>query len=63
MTKTEKIAIAEKRIAECEERRRYFAAQVEAQPEHRELYIGMCESETAMIEEIRDAIIKALLSK
>lgn len=31
--------------------------------ENRSVYIGMCESETAMIEEIRDAIIKALLSK
>lgn len=59
----EQIKIAEKRIAECEERRSYFAEQYRQNPEKKELYAHLCEDETKTINKIREAIIEALLNK
>lgn len=59
----EQIKIAEKRIAECEERRAYFAEQYKLNPEKKELYAYLCEDETKTINKIREAIVEALLNK
>ena len=53
------IKIAERRIAEAEERRSYFAKQFEETG--KKLYAKMAESETDTISEIRQAIIEALV--
>lgn len=59
----EQIKIAERKIAECEERRSYFAEQYHQNPEKKELYAYLCEDETKTINKIREAIIEALLNK
>lgn len=61
MNKQEQIAIAEKRIAECEERRNYFVKKSIECPENKGLYEKMAETETEAIDQIREAIIEALL--
>lgn len=53
------IKIAERRIAEAEERRSYFAKQFEETG--KKFYAKMAESETDAISEIRQAIIEALV--
>lgn len=63
MTINEQIKIAERRIAECEERRNYFVEQYNKCPEQRGLYEHLCEDETKTIAKIREAIIEALLQQ
>lgn len=60
MSRAEEIQVAENRIKEMEERRRYFMAQYEESGD--KFYAKMAESETDMIAEVRQAIIEALLA-
>lgn len=61
MTLEKQIEVAEKRIAEHEARRSDFANKYEAN--HNAMYKIMAEKETEAIEEIREAILIALLKK